>query len=377
MVYCKHPARHPSLAVTCMAGALLVLVVAWYPPLCWAAEGDPDDVKGKAGAEGEAIDVTILRDGQSVTQQNNLVWVGERINLSVSVPNGYTVSLYNWRIPTVYVKDWPAARDQASVAPLPAADKAKSSLDFCWVDGGTVSQPAVKTVECYVHIEGQGGVHRKAEFRVRRPTVTTFSATLGPGAKAHLSPAAGPPDFPHTMMRFCDATPSEGAGVEYAVTIAKVDGAWVGQWQLVHVMKPRRHVKDIGLWRPSPQNDRTDIGDGYWFYRRGDGKEWSGIPDAPMIGLSGERWEFGGVRCGNVVGGGLDPEQFWVYLMWKPPVSTSIWVPLEYLSWKWAGEAAKIGGAWTMIAQPTPVMAFNRTVTTDFPQWNEDFKTEW
>ncbi len=178
------------------------------------------------------------------------------------------------------------------------------------------------------------------------------------------------------MMKFM-VHPSEAAGVEYNVDIAKVGEAHVGSWEIVHRMMPRRHHKNYG-WKSHPQNNRTDIGDEYPYYFCALGIPVDGIGDSPASSLGGRIGDFGGVRCGNVVAGGLDPEQFWVYLMWKPPVSNSIWVPLEYLSWKWAGEAKRTGGAWNMIVpQPTPVMAFNRRVTTNFPKWNENFQKEW
>ena len=160
------------------------------------------------------------------------------------------------------------------------------------------------------------------------------------------------------FMRLCE--PNDWPGVVYEAAIDKVDGSYAGKWQFVQLIRPSRHwVHETWGEEVHSQNGQV-VGDDYPYLRRESGTEWS-KSDSPGHGLL------------NNLKVKVDNEQFWVYLMFQPYTASPLWVPLEYQSWKWSGEAEKQDGVWTITAQPAPVKVTNRTPTTTFPEWSEDF----
>jgi hypothetical protein len=66
------------------------------------------------------------------------------------------------------------------------------------------------------------------------------------------------------------------------------------------------------------------------------------------------------------------------WLMFKPNLTNSIWVPLKKVDWSWAGNVRRIAGnpdnAWEVVPNTLSYPAPTAATTTTFPVWSRNQK---
>jgi len=115
----------------------------------------------------------VLRDqltGQHVTDQTNVVWVGERIHLSCSLSAQIAiVTNFQWTVPGKRIANWDVAADgrYARTHALTGIGTNGPTVQFHWV----LDQAGTVDVVCKVQVEGET-LTAKTTYEIRRPTAS-------------------------------------------------------------------------------------------------------------------------------------------------------------------------------------------------------------
>lgn len=274
------------------------------------------------------IKVDIKRDGSVITNTTGNVIVGQKISLTAEVqPTGVTITNQRWTIPPIRVANYVANATSGMVTDL-ADTPGGPSVDFYWVDGGDGRQ-----VQISLKVNGVSFA-ALATFNVKRPTaqVTSTTGTVEvSSANGYLALQYGRPGTPGILWT-ANATIPQG-----------FSGAF--QWVQLAYPSRRRQLSSNGTW------EKVDVSglDTYYPYPFNE--------DSPDTSLSNTYLEKQ-VNTGRVE----------TWLMFKPSLSNSIWVPVSKIDWSWSGRAVRSGSTWTLVSG-SHTQNPSGTDSTTHPQW--------
>jgi hypothetical protein len=280
------------------------------------------------------VNPKILFDGTDITNTTQSVVVGQQIALSSSVPlpSGVTITSQSWSVPGTTVGGFNTGLTNGGPVPT---NFSQGSTTFYWVTAGN---PLAVTFTAHLS-NGQTGA-ASATFNVEGPSQTLVDTAFGTtnilNNKLYLGGSGT-----NIGIKF---TPSSIPPSGYANTFVFVQ------------------LLDNLTWTLTGSNGHTCT--------------WSGLDsqypypyppgittytdDNPNIGLSTAYTEES------------DNLSAHMYVMWSSGLTSSIPVPLGYVSWHWYGDAKYINGAW--VVQSTSVVSANAfQASSSYPSWTTYF----
>ena len=284
--------------------------------------------------------IKIFRDGTNITNSTQTVVIGQRINLSTSVQNGTPTNL-QWTIPPEIIKNYIANISTGTKTAITSQDLNQSSVQFYWINGSENN----RQVTYAVTVNGRQYLAR-ANFNVKQPTITSLNITHSVVTFATV--------FGEFRLR-CEDNGNPCVSFTAQANNNGIDGSY--QW--VQTYNESKSIHLIG------QIDNCTAGQ--TMIRNGEGLDVSypyisglSMNDSPNIRLLTT------VDITTV----NDSAKSW--LMFKPNLTNSIWIPLKKIDWAWAGNARRNPNnpaEWQLISYTDP----NPTVTaTTFPEWTRN-----
>lgn len=288
--------------------------------------------------------VLIKMGGTNITNTTRDVIVGQKISLVAELqPAGQQISNQQWSVPGIRIRDYSTSTNQGVVNELTNTDLGQTAIIFYWVDGGEGRQ-----VQYSVSVNGQSFTAR-ATFNVKRPTsqITTSTGSIAVRAEA-----------PDCVLRFGNPT-NVGIGFRESTTIPS---SFNGDTLWVQIASPVRREKrnDGTCWQlTGPGLDILSTSTDWWYSID------SVTEDNPGAFLEDNNTE-------EIV-----DDSFEMWLMFKPDLPDSRWIPLRKITWGWSAIVRKTGtscpGGWTIISNnKKPVVVSN---STQHPQWTGQANT--
>lgn len=278
----------------------------------------PDDTEcdyllifGYSGAGLTVVSVKIKQDGTDITGTTHNVIVGQKISLTAEIlPAGTSTTNNQWTIPGTrianYVVQYTDQLSPTTATVTSLTNLTATSVDFYWVDGADG-----RTVTFSFKVSGKS-FNAGATFNVKRPT-TQITSTTG---AVSINTAFG-----NLEMSF--GTPT-ARGIVFSGEVSIPQGfSGDTQWVQVVTISKTRTLTDGTV--------QTASGSGLDTYY-----PYPGNDDSPGVDLTSSYTQ----RTVN--------DGYQTYLMFKPSIANSIWVPLRVLSWSWSGTATLSGGTWNL-----------------------------
>jgi hypothetical protein len=275
--------------------------------------------------------------GGELNGKTNLVYVGERINLSIRhglITAKAGVTNYKWSVPGYRIGYWNAIVPRAHTTPFDSTNR--YAVEFFWVDA-----IASAVVTCSVEVGGHT-LTASTTFEVRKPTATWNLNPLGP--------------YP-VVANACKPAAPEYAGYYHLTTgeypLATSPNYGMYYWYEITDLKGYTNAYEASFiqtvfidWQgdldtPTPKSwtitmtglDSGDPPDATVFYSKygWDNAAWS--KDTPRgVLLDSERYR-------------SRRDKYACWLMWQPTRRPfSIPVPLKLAQWTWRGGAQNVGG---------------------------------
>jgi hypothetical protein len=278
------------------------------------------------------IQADVFRDGNKVTGQSQDVVVGQQINLSVQIlPSGTSTTKTQWTIPGTTVGGYTIAAQSASATVSPMPDLTATSITYYWVDGGDGRQVT------FSFKVGRKSFSATTTFNVKRPT-SSFSST-STGAVTIDSSCGGV-----LMLRYgCASGQNPVLGVSFSRQVTDPNG-FPGDDEFAQVVtSTTRH-----RWNGGTQLNLSgsNVLDGSFPY--------PGSSDSPAQQF------FPGDTQVSV------DDSFTMWVIFKPSLQNSIWVPLKSISWSWSGFGQSDGTMFSKSNSPNQTGAD----TTTHPTWS-------
>jgi hypothetical protein len=280
--------------------------------------------------------------------KTNVVWVGEKINLSIRyglITSTVGATNYNWNVPGIKIGYWNVGDSiidgelvrgaYARTTPFDTANR--SSVNFYWVQDTQV------VVQCAVQVGGET-LTASTTFEVRRPTARWNLEPRGrPVAVTNDCVPAGPANaglYHLTTGRYGTNMTKPGMYYEYDVVDLKgytntyvvsfvqtlwtdsrcnLDGTPLTSWtQTLPPLSMQSTGSFSALDSSYPYTAWTNVA---WSY------EWD-TPRSALLDSENYRWR---------------KDKYWSYLMWEPKRRPgSIPVPLKLHLWTWEGATGKV-----------------------------------
>ncbi len=288
--------------------------------------------------------IKILRNGQDITitpQNQNVqnVVVGEKIELTTTVTGG-TPSSKQWTIPGDKVKNYVASSTRATKTDLPSSDLNQSSIQFYWFTGENNRQ-----VTHAITVNGrQYSVN--AKFNVKQPIITSLNITHSVVTFATV--------FDEIRLR-CEDNGNSCVSFTAQANNNGIDGTY--QW--VQTYSESKSIHLIG------QIDNCNAGQ--TMIRIGEGVDVS-YPYTSGLSMNDSPY----IQLLTTVDRTIVNDSAKSWLMFKPNLSNSIWIPMKKVDWAWAADARRNPNnpsEWQLISYTDP----NPTVTAiSFPEWTRN-----
>jgi len=278
------------------------------------------------------MDITFGATSESLTQGVKTVIAGQKIDLRLKPTNATNIS---WTVPGVRVKDWKVLFTPGSTVStaeaLPVGDLNTSTAVFYWVDGELSG--VAKQVSVTARIGGKTRT-KTAVFNLVKPEALS-SAT-------HV----GTIEVVNSTVRYGGGT---SPGIRFSTgTVIKPTG-FDGSTQWVQILRSDREAIDpTGTYR-----DR----------RIGNDKDYPyssdvTTADSPNQALASNTQKM------------TIADRFFMYLMFKPNIADSIWVPLKKIDWGWNVVVVPTTFSWNIQSQsPTGP---STTSTAEHPIWDKN-----
>lgn len=295
----------------------------------------------------------ILQDGVDITGQTRNVIVGQPINLSLyTLPSGVSASNIIWEHSTreTVVGGYNSSEAKAEVLPLP--DNKQTTYKFYYYKGTITGESNTITLTANVLNKT---IKRVANLNVVRPD---SSVTVASG-NVQISDNFRPGD---TYLHFGIPQVQGGTpGVTFnRISLQKPSG-FSGDTHWVQTVSLSRGYSDTSreqwyVWNDSGLDTQYPYETNFY------------AEDSPgQILLSKIIY---GWKQASVV------DTFNMYLMFKPSIAGSIWVPLKKIPWEWGGFAHSTGTlTTTWILDTTHKIAPIVSNTYEFPIWSKVVKT--
>jgi hypothetical protein len=305
-------------------------------------------------AANETLQIVDNNTGNVLSGQTNTVIVGQQMNLScqLSVTNAglmnSTLSNFQWTVPGYAISNYVANSESGTVyTNFPTTN---SSAVFYWVDGATN-----RSVWCSATIDGVT-ISNQAVFNVLRPTANLNVFTNGPVVIDNNGS-----EIEGTSLHWGVApmlAPATNYGIAFWATNFTLNGCpsnseflfvQIGTNQAEHNLTNGTSYRLISVGLDSEYPCGSFLADfaGY------SPPYYSDQPEEPA-NVSVDVWR---------------SDHYSSYLLFEPPYSNSIAVPLKLAQWSWSGIAQTNGaGGWNLISNATAI--YNVNVDAGYPTWS-------
>jgi hypothetical protein len=294
-------------------------------------------IEGFATLEPPPPTVTVLFNGNDVTNRTQEVVIGQQINLGVSVDTG-TISSVSWRVPGMATGGWSADDSSASEADT-HFDQTPTS--FYWVDAGTS-----RTVTVNLHLSGGPEVSASTTFHIRAPSGWML--------------ATAKPETSITVDTDCTAltgiwahygcrTPYSSSAV-YVSNFYSAPSGFSGSFQWVQAGS--LSVSQTTSTGTVQSASCTGLDTAYPYSTA------SSTSDSPASFLP--------ITYRDVQRG----DSFTMTLMFQPSSASAIYVPIASVGWSWSVHATSSDGGetWALAGRRAAGTLVPR-VSTAFPTW--------
>ncbi len=271
---------------------------------------------------------------EMVTQSRD-VWVGQRISLRAKMSNGVSISSIEWNVTGSRVANYEASSSSTTKTPL--TNLTSTTVIFKWYD-------RVSANVGFSGVSAGKSVSKNFSFNVKKPG-------------SYLTTVAGGEDRKVTVTNLWTGIWEISFGIPTAYGIAfkgdvtdSVPGATL-KWYQVVTSSNRRYLQGSG-WHYR----RPTLGvDAFVYPQDPAGGPPIQARDAPGNNLDGTWSEF---RVNDT---------FTMWLMFQPPGSGSIFVPLRSVEWFWNGTAVNNAG-WSFTGGSSSINPTSSESAT-LPEW--------
>ena len=320
-------------------------------------------------------DYKELEEDQSVANKTHAdAVVGQKMDLKVEVPGlpeGVTITGYQWTIPGVNFKSWTPNQTKAVLAPLAPGDRKNETIQFYWVDAGQ------KMVSCVATRSDGMEVSVTANFNVVAPDVTfnhtpgtvQFAGTKFLAGLGNVACPVGPGLPPATIGLYNFAT---GNGTNWDGKVVMPAGWPGGEWDFTQIVTSNSQTFTLmngevnqtfhPAGPPSAANPDLDVEYPYRGQTFQTGPNFENSGDSPFTNLVG----LSALSRRN---------DFIVTLMFRPPGTNSQYVPTKSMAW--FAKAVATNGAAGWVLNPASGQGFGAgpRVTTTHPIWKANTTT--
>ena len=284
----------------------------------------------------DVVDVHIKQGSNNITGTTQNAIVGQQISLSVEVVGtNEAASNIQWSVPGTRVANFVGSSNTGTVTEL--TNLQASPLTFYWADRGDNRQV---TLGCRI---GTTQFDKHATFNVKRPTASITTST---GAVALDLASLG-----SFSLHF--GVPNGTQGITFSRSITLPSG-FTGDTQWVQVVD-----STLRTVTPNGSNMLTLQGSGLdtnYPYAVG-----SSTDDSPRQGVG---------PCDDSSVSAND--SFTMWLMFRPPSTNAIWVPLRNVSWSWSGQGGRFTTCgWILSSSNHSTNPADQDSTT-FPTWTSN-----
>lgn len=313
-------------------------------------------------------ELEIVDDAGAVLSSKQTKTVGERIALTVRTRTpGCSISNVKWDISGAIVKNYIDGATSAVVTNIADADRKSITITFYWVDG---ADGRTAKVDCVC--TNCGGAKTKSAsvtFDVKAPTLAHLKATTSTVGFDNLA-------APSYVQFGLPASGTSGIKWDWKVTVpATVDG-WLKDVQVINTTTKqtasgKKQVWTIAGKKVPPGVEQLDTTNPYSM--PGDFHATKGFPQKVAKGADyiddytsdSPRSPLSGTTAASVSDG------FSYYVMYKPDLPRSIWVPVGVAGWYWRFSALLGSSGWTLSGASN---AINPTgaATTSFPTYSSN-----
>jgi hypothetical protein len=271
------------------------------------------------------MDITFGDTGESLTQGVKTVIVGQKINLRLKPANASNIS---WTVPGVRVADYKvdyngpnSTVSTAAVTELTQNQTNGNQVTYYWVDGSLTG--VRKEVQVAFRVGGKNRT-KKALFDVVRPEAFVSASATGAITVDSNFDEAG------TYVHYGKRTGTPGVKFLQTSPIIKPSG-FDGIVQWVQVVYEDRQYRDGA----GPHTSRQIGNDRYYPYTLI-------VPDQINANDSPGQLLLSGMQE-MIISDNYD-----MYLMFKPSLNESIWVPLKKVTWGWRANVTPTTFSWSL-----------------------------
>jgi hypothetical protein len=254
----------------------------------------------------------------------NSIIVGQQVNLTATVDTpGIATSNFTWSVSGYAMSNYVFGSSFSSAQALPLVQTNNATISYYWVSGGQ------QNVTCSVLLNNGSIATSQAGFTVQRPQqqigTGTGTVTANSGSLAFVGPGI-------TFLRVGDSNIYGGSNY----------------WEQVIVSSSRWRKQNGGTCFGLSVTNNLDTEHPY-----------SSNPnitdDSPSITFFTNYLEVAAA------------DNFCMWLMYTPPGTNSVPVPLRAVRWNWSGDAIQTNGVWQLISGSGSAAPDNDT--NGFPTW--------
>jgi hypothetical protein len=241
-----------------------------------------------------------------VTGASTNVIVGQQVALTGSLsPSGVAVTQWNWNIPGYAISNFVVSADTNSSQVIELTATNAANANWYWVSGGAKQVVATATLTNGAVVTG------KVDFAVLRPNiaVTTITSTVVIEDNQTLKFGAG-----------------GNEGVVFRRNVGELYGGSTFWAQII-----TNSSTAIRLTNGCAQSSIVNQLDSRYPYA-----ETTGCPDSPEQSLMDNFTDV------------TRQDQSRMFLMYKPPGTDVVHVPLSLVEWQWSGHAVRSNGVWQL-----------------------------
>ena len=285
-----------------------------------------------------ATPVTITPTGTTASANGPMALTGQQLGGTLNIPSGFTAKSYAWSVGgdtfATYDKDAPNGTHTTQLVPLSSADKAATKFQFYDKKAENI------IISCAATVTAPDGslltvTAQSQQITVLKPTVTKWDIITG-YVQPHGAGVWGLEPDPST-------TNTDGETWKN-ITISLPTQFSGGQGCIAQLLTPDREEYIGATPTPLVPNNGIKGLDGGFPY----GPIWS-LP-VPGADSDSPSTQISGGNPGGTISKITAHDLFTTYVMYMPPGTNSVWVPLQSYDWSWAGTVSWVNNAWTLTA---------------------------
>ena len=310
------------------------------------------------------LEIVDRRTGTVISGTTVQKMVGNKIQLGLQTrPAGRAIASPHWTVPGTRVKNYTQSTTAGVKTDISAADLQARTVDYFWIDGGSLS------VQAAAQVAG-AALTATATFNVQRPTVDHFAAVT-----SSVNLCVGTYLQPGTWQAaYSPSTAGGTVGCQWdaRVTVPAIGGGNVAFTQRIRANRVFTNNANIARTWSSV----------VFVLDEGAGIQYSGpqtVAHSASVTLNSRSYSDSPAIPLNVTDrDARSSESFELNLMYRSSEADSIWVTLSMLTWQWAGQSMRIGAPASVInnwnAPTSPSLSATASSrSTTLPEWSTNY----